>query len=51
MDEVTRLKNVIAALSDVLEAHAVHGDHSDECLQYWADQGRKAIDDYPEDME
>ena len=47
--ELSKLRSVIGDLSDVLEAHAVHGDHSDAQLQKWADVGRRAIGDYPEE--
>ena len=41
--ELIKLRSVVCDLSDVLEAHAVHGDHSDAQLQEWADTGRRAI--------
>lgn len=46
--ELSKLRSVIGDLSDVLEAHAVHGDHTNAQLQKWADVGRRAIGDYPE---
>jgi len=46
--EPIKLRSVIRDLSDVLEAHAVHGDHSPSELQEWADTGRRAIGDYKE---
>ena len=47
--KIKELESTIADLSDVLEAHAIHGDHTDEQLQKWADFGRKAIGQYPTD--
>ena len=44
--ELSKLRSVIGDLCDVLEAHAVHEDHSDTQLQEWADVGRRAIGDY-----
>ena len=48
--ELMKLRSVIRNLSDVLEAHSVHGDHSDSELQEWADMGRRAIGDYKEEQ-
>ncbi len=47
--ELIKLRSTISDLSDVLEAHAVHGDHSDAQLQEWANVGRRAINDYREE--
>ena len=46
--ELMKLRSVVRDMSDVLEAHAVHGDHSDAQLQEWANVGRRAIGDYKE---
>ena len=47
--ERSKLRSVVRNLSDVLEAHAVHGDHSDAQLQEWANVGRCVVDDYKEE--
>ena len=47
--ELMKLRSVVCDLSDVLEAHAVHGDHSDAQLQEWANVGRRAVGDYKEE--
>ena len=48
--ELMKLRSVVCDLSDVLEAHAVHGDHSNAQLQEWANVGRRAIGDYKEEQ-
>ncbi len=49
-NELMKLRSLVGDLSDVLEAHAVHGDHSDAQLQEWANAGRRAIGDYKEEQ-
>lgn len=44
---VTAMVKIINDMADVLEAHAVHGDHSDAELQSWATRGRAIVGNVP----
>jgi hypothetical protein len=46
-EHISRLARVTADVADVMEAHQVHGDVSDEQWTYWVEKCRTAMGDLP----